>query len=174
MKSVNMGTSVLILILAGGLSAWAFGQPGGGKPTTPPATTKADAHGDEAEVKLADVPPQVKTAAMKMTTEANVKKVTKETEDGITTYEVEYTENGAENSATFSAGGDVLETEHAVTVGKVPPAALVGAKRANPEVSLSKIRLVTKTYYEFEATAGGKTQEVKVNAAGGVIDAHKR
>jgi uncharacterized membrane protein YkoI len=160
-------------IAAGGLTAYSFAQPAG-KPGQPAqkAQKPEEKEDDEVQIKLSEAPEAVRTAALKLTSEKNITKVTRESDDGISTFEVEFNENGSTSSGTFSAAGDVLEVEHGVTQDKVPAAAMAAVKKENPGVSFGNIVIVTKTFYEVEVVKDGKKHEVVVNAAGD-IEHHK-
>lgn len=136
----------------------------------PPAKEKAE-EGDEATIKLSEAPEAVRTAALKLTAEKNITKVIRESDEGITTFEVEFTDAGASGSGTFTPAGDTLEVERGVTEAKLPAATLAAIKKANPGATFSTMVHVTKFYYEIEVVKDGKKHGVKVNAAGEIEEA---
>lgn len=68
---------------------------------------------DEAETPIAisDLPAAVREALGRITSEDAVTQVTRDVEDGVTTFDVEYTNDGSAWAAEFSPNGDVLENE---------------------------------------------------------------
>lgn len=164
----KLATPILFLALAGGVATWAVAQPT--KPAAPAAPAAAKENDDEVEIKFAEAPEAVRTAALKVTNEKSIKKVIKESDEGVTTYEVEFADNGASGSVTLSGMGDVLEVERGITQDKLPPAAQAALKKSYAGASFGEIHLVTKTFYEVEIVTNGKKHEIKVNAAGDVED----
>jgi uncharacterized membrane protein YkoI len=143
----------LIVVGAGLSAAFAFSQP--------PAQRD-----EETTIKLVDAPEAVRTAAAKLAPEKNITKVTRESDDGITTYEVEFTQDGVAGSGTFTPMGDVLEVEREVAESKLPAAAVAAVKKANPGSTIGSVALVTRTYYELQIVKDGQKREVKVDASG--------
>lgn len=72
-----------------------------------------DDDGDDAEVTmtLADMPAPVREAILKLTPEANITQLSRETENGQMVYEVEYSADGRTREAEFNAEGVLLEQE---------------------------------------------------------------
>lgn len=60
---------------------------------------------------LSDAPEAVRAAVAGFTTESSVKQVVRETDDGVTTYDVEYTKDGVQWAAEVSSDGAVVENE---------------------------------------------------------------
>lgn len=138
---------------AGVVSALAFSQP-------------PKERDDEVAIKFSEAPEPVRAAALKVAPEKNMTKVTRESDDGITTYEVEFTEDGGSGSGTFTRMGDVLEIEHGIPESKLPAAAIAAVRKAYPGTTLGPIVIVTKTYYEVQVSKDGKKHEVRVDASG--------
>jgi len=77
-------------------------------------TAKGDDHDDgesETRISISDLPAAVRTALGGLTAEDKVLQVTRDVEDGKTSYDVEYSKNGARWAAEFSPTGQVLENE---------------------------------------------------------------
>lgn len=72
-----------------------------------------DESDDEAETPIAisDLPAAVREALARITSEDAVTQVTRDFEDGATTFDVEYTKDGSAWAVEFSPNGDVLENE---------------------------------------------------------------
>jgi len=139
------------------------------QPAPPAAAATADG---ETEIKVAELPDAARAAVTKLVPAANVKKVIKESDEGITTFEIEYTDGSTACSIVVSPAGDVLETERGIGQDKVTAAAMAALKKEFPGATLGDAMLVTKTYFEVVVTIDGKKHEVKVDAAGNIDDAH--
>lgn len=105
LRKIAIGVGVLALL--GSAGAWALAQQRDA-PTNVLATEDDD---EEVVITLDDLPDAVRKALADITTEAAVTQVARETEDGVTTYDVEYEKDGAQWSAEFSDAGKVLENE---------------------------------------------------------------
>lgn len=119
-----VGLGALTLALAGGATAFALIQSSRGPavPATAVNTGRTvaadddvddDDDGDDNEdvITLADLPESVRTALVGITPDSAVTQVVRETERDSTTYDVEYTKEGARWAVEFSADGAVLENE---------------------------------------------------------------
>ncbi|MGH7245187.1 MAG: hypothetical protein ACREJD_17375 [Phycisphaerales bacterium] len=169
MKKQYFGLSILVAALGTGMMAAALNQPAAKEHEKAKHEEEAD---DEVEIKFTDAPEAVRAAALKLTTEANITKVTKESDDGVTTFEVEFKDGAAMSSANFTSAGDILETERGIPADRLPAAAAAALTKAHPGVAFGNVSLVTKTYYEVEVTKNGKKHEVKVTAAGEIEGKH--
>jgi hypothetical protein len=173
MKIAYVATASVSLALLGVAATWAFAQPVG-KPSikTP---QRAGEEADEQVIELSAAPAAVRAAAAKLAgSEKAISKVTKEEDEGVYTYEVEYAADGLDQSATLTAAGDVMELEKAVAEASLPAAALAALKKDYPNATFKSPKLVQKFYFETDVTEGGKTHEVKVDAAGEIKDKSKR
>jgi YD repeat-containing protein len=63
---------------------------------------------DKIEMTLAEMPAPVREAVLKLTPEANITQLSRETENGQAVYEVEYTAYGRATEAEFNAQGALL------------------------------------------------------------------
>lgn len=120
----------------------------------------------EQPVKLADVPKAVQDAIKRLTPAEAITELEKETEDGITVYDVEFKKGGGKTEATLSAGGDVIEIESDVDGAKLPEAlrTAIAKKFAKGEVKAAKS--VTLNYYRIAVKVGDKVHVVKAVASG--------
>jgi len=154
-------------------------------PAKPVAAHNAEAEADEEDkddeedakdetkeetIKLADAPEAVRNAVAKLTSADKVTKVIKETDEGVTVFEVEYTVESAACSAAFSSAGDVLELEKGVNESAVPAAIMAALKKEFPKATLKDFNSVQKFYYEVDVVIDGKKHEVKVDASGEIDD----
>ena len=168
-RKLSVGFVSLSLFSAAG--AWTLAQPAG-----QPAAQAAQKEGEEAgeeTIDFAKAPEAVRAAALKLVGaggEKAIKKVVKEEDEDVYTYEVEYTEGGVECAAIISVAGDVLEVERATTEAKLPAAVMAALKKDYPRATFASPFAVTKTFYEIEVVIDGKKHEVKVDAAGNIED----
>ncbi len=128
---------------------------------------------DEVVIKLGEAPEAVRTAVGKLTPADKVVKVTKETDEGITIFEVDYTKDGVNCSATLSGLGEVMELEKAVAETALPAAVMAELKKEYPNATFQSPIAVQKFYFEVGIVIDGKTHEVKVDAAGNIEDEHE-
>ena len=87
-------------------------------------------------------------------------------------YEAEFNEGGVEWSATFSATGRWLETEHAIKTDALPELVrkTIAAKYADHEVKeAEQAEAPTGTVYEVEFAKGKHEMEVVFSADGTVV-----
>jgi len=104
--------AIALLAAAGGISALTF------------ATNFGDEEWNEVVIKFTDAPAAVQAALSKLTDASTVTKVIKETDEGISVYEIEFTKAGVKSSADISAAGDVMEIETTVATTTLPAAAM--------------------------------------------------
>jgi len=150
--------AIALLAAAGGMSALTF------------ATNFGDEEWTEVVIKFTDAPASVQAALSKLTDASTVTKVIKETDEGISVYEIEFTKAGVKSSADISAAGDVMEVETTVTMTKLPAMAMAALKKEFPNATMGDCSLVQKTYYEIDMIIDGKKREVKFDAAGNIED----
>lgn len=169
------GVGVLASAIVGGVSAWAHAQQGRPAGHVQGKAAESGKEGDEGEIviKLAEAPEAVRAAAAKVVPADKVTKVIKEEDEGVTTYEIEYQADGMESSAVFSAAGDLMEIEKGIKDSALPAAAAAALNKEYPGGTFGDHVAVQKFYYEVEVTAGGKTHEVKIDAAGDIHDGSK-
>ena len=150
--------AIAFLAAAGGISALTF------------ATNFGDEEWNEVVIKFTDAPAAVQAALSKLTDASTVTKVIKETDEGISVYEIEFTKAGVKSSADISAAGDVMEIETTVATTTLPAAAMAALKMEFPNATMGDCSLVQKTYFEMDMMIDGKKREVKFDAAGNIED----
>lgn len=168
MKLRNSALVMLSLVGVAGFGSFAVASLC--HPSLNVAAVRADGDDEEMEIKLADMPAAARAAVTKVTAESSVKKVTKSSDDGMTTYEIDYTDGNVVCAMVVSSAGDVMETERAVAQEKMPAAAMAALVKHYPGAKFSESLLVTTISYEVTVTVNGKSHEVVVNAAGNVAD----
>lgn len=134
------------------------------------AWTMIEERDDEVVIKLGEAPEAVRTTVAKLTPADKVTKVIKESDEGLTLYEVEYTKDGANCSAALSGLGEVMELEKAVPEASLPAAVLAELKKEYPKATFKNPVSVQKFYFEIAVVIDGKSHEVKVDAAGNIED----
>jgi hypothetical protein len=173
MNTRLLSTGLLSAALLSGAAVWAVAQPSGHSPASAKAAGNEKDEPDEEVIDLAKAPEGVRTAAIKLAgSEKAIKKVIKEEDEEVYTYEVEYTADGVDCSAVFSTTGDLMELEKSATEAKVPAAVLAALKKDYPGATFKDLNAVQKFFYEIDVVIDGKTHEVKVDAAGNIEDKH--
>jgi hypothetical protein len=108
-----------------------------------------------------DVPPAAKAHFTKLHPNATHISWQKE---GADKYEVEFKDKHQEYSATYSAKGDLLETEREIKQDVLPVAVLAAAQKINPKAKLVEFAEITradkKVVYEVELKEKGKSTDV--------------
>ncbi|NBV65180.1 MAG: hypothetical protein EBR71_12105, partial [Planctomycetes bacterium] len=113
-----------------------------------------------------DLPEAARAIVKKSTKDDSVKKVTKETAHGVTTYEIDYMDGSVACAMLLSAAGDVIESERGIAHDKIPAAAMAALMQRYPNATLGDAVVATKVVYEVEITVDGKKREVKMEASG--------
>lgn len=166
----TLAIGIVSLSLLAGAGAWVAAQPNGKAPS------KAVVQGEDADeevIDLARAPEPVRSRAVKVAgSEKAIKKVIKEEDGGVFTFEIEYTQDGVDCSAVLSAAGEVMELEKGVNESALPAAAMAALKKDFPNATFKDPNLVQKFYFEIDVVIDGKTHEVKVDAAGNIEDEH--
>jgi uncharacterized membrane protein YkoI len=123
---------------------------------------------DEIVISLTEAPVAVRDAVDKLVAGNPVTKIIKETDDGVTEYEAEYSVAGAEQSVKLSEAGDVLEVENEVEPAVLPEAVRKALADNYPGSRIAEATAVEEHYYEVEIEVNGKTFEVEVSPSGAV------
>lgn len=121
---------------------------------------------EEGKVTMEQLPPKVKEAVQRLVGTNTIKELEKETEHGTVVYGVEWTANGKEWEAEFTADGDLLEVEEAVAADEVPAAVRHAAAKALGEAAKIEFERVTITLYEAETKIDGKEREILISPTG--------
>ena len=121
---------------------------------------------DEGKVTMEQLPPKVKDAAQRLVGTNTIKEIEKETEHGTVVYEIEWTANGKEWEAEFTADGQLLEVEESVSADEVPAAVKDAAAKALGKAAKVEFERVTITLYEAEAKVDGKEREILISPTG--------
>ncbi len=97
-------------------------------------------------------------------------KLTREVEDGFTTYEAEFETNGTEYSVKLSDTGDTLETEEKIATSSLPDGVVQRLAQIGPNAEVHEVQQVTVTFYEVELKSKGRTHEIRMLANGQRLD----
>ncbi len=124
---------------------------------------------DEEKVTMEQLPPKVKEAVQKVVGSNPIKEIEREREHGIVIYEVEWTVNGKEREAEFTADGHLLELEEEVNANEVPAAVRQAAAEALGKGLKVEFERKTIVLYEAEAKVDGKEREVLILPTGKVV-----
>lgn len=123
----------------------------------------------DTKVKMGDLPPAVQAAVKEQTKTASLVGLSKETENGKTTYEAETTVNGKSRDVTFDKTGAIVSVEQEVDLDSIPAAAKAAIQKKIGTGQLKKVESVTEgktVSYEATILKAGKSSEVGVNADG--------
>ena len=132
------------------------------------ATVAACAPARTLEVK--DLPPAVQKTVLAEIKGAQVRSISKETEHGVTQYEIETILNGKHRDFNVDTTGTLLVVEEETTVDSIPAPAKAAILRKVADGKLGMVELLKKggqTLYEAAYTSkNGKKREVLVRADG--------
>ena len=164
MKHRARTLAILSLVGIAGAGSLAFAAIS--KPHSPWSPASEGGDWSETEIKLTDLPEAARAIVKKSTKDDSVKKVTKETAHGVTTYEIDYMDGSVACAMLLSAAGDVIESERGIAHDKIPAAAMAALMQRYPNATLGDAVVATKVVYEVEITVDGKKREVKMEASG--------
>jgi hypothetical protein len=124
-----------------------------------------------ATLTLKNLPPAVQKTVQDQTKGAEIKTISKETEDGKTQYEVETVVNGKRRDIVVDPKGAVIEIEDETPVGNVPPAvrATMGKKAVGGRIVVVETVTAGGAIVAYEAEyidKNGRKREVRVKPDG--------
>jgi len=124
----------------------------------------------EQKLALKDLPPAVQKTVQDQTKGADIKAISKETENGKTSYEIETMVNGKHRDFDIDAHGAVTELEEETALDDLPPAARSAIQKKVAGGKIGIVETVTRgttTSYEAQYTGkDGKKHEVRVKPDG--------
>jgi uncharacterized membrane protein YkoI len=119
---------------------------------------------------LKDLPPAVQKTIQSELKGGEIKDISKETEKGVTQYEVESMLNGKHRDFNVDAKGTLLVVEEETDIATIPAAARAAIEKKAAGGKIGMVELFKRggeTLYEAEYTSkGGKKHEVLVKADG--------
>jgi uncharacterized membrane protein YkoI len=124
----------------------------------------------EKKLQMKDLPPAVQKTVQEQTKGAEVKGISKETEKGNTSYEVETIVNGKHRDFLVDAKGAVTEVEDETAIDSIPAAAKAAIEKKAAGGKIGMVETMTRgsaTFYEAAYTSkDGKKHEVLVKPDG--------
>jgi len=125
----------------------------------------------EKKVELKNLPQAVQNAVAEQTRNAELKGLSKETEHGVTSYEIETVANGRHRDVTVDAKGNVTTIEEETPIDSIPAAAKAAIEKKVASGKIAMVEAVTKNgalaFYEASyATKSGKKAEFAVKPDG--------
>jgi hypothetical protein len=128
------------------------------------------AFGADKKLTLKDLPPGVQKAVQDEAKGAEIKNIGKETEHGVTQYEVETMLNGKHRDFNVDTKGKILVLEEETTMDGIPAAAKAAILKKVGDGKLGMVETFKRggeTMYEAAyTTKAGKKHEVLVKADG--------
>ena len=112
-------------------------------------------------LQLKDLPAAVQKTVQEQTKGAEIKTISKETEKGVTQYEIETIVNGKHRDFNVDTKGGLIVVEEETSLDSIPPAAKAAIEKKVAGGKLGMVETVTKgstTLYEasFTSKAGKK------------------
>lgn len=126
----------------------------------------------EKKVEMKDLPPAVQRTVQEQIKGAQVKGISRETEDGKLQYEVETIVNGKTRDFNVDTKGVLLVVEEQASLDSIPPAARSAIEKKAAGGKITGVESVNEkgaTSYEAAYTKGGKSHEVAVRADGSAV-----
>jgi hypothetical protein len=125
----------------------------------------------EKKVELKDLPPAVQKAVAEQTKNAELKGLSKETERGVTSYEIETVANGRHRDVSVDTKGNVTTIEEETPIDSIPAAAKAAIEKKAAGGKIGMVETVSKdgavAFFEAQyTTKTGKKTEVAVKADG--------
>jgi hypothetical protein len=124
-----------------------------------------------AALTLKDLPPAVQKTVQDQTKGAEIKAISKETEDGKTQYEVETVVNGKRRDIVLDPKGAVIEIEDETPVANLPPAvrSTMGKKAVGGRIVVVEAVTAGGAIVAYEAEyidKNGRKREVRLKPDG--------
>ena len=126
-----------------------------------------------AAVDLKILPPSVLNAFKLAYPNAVIKGTSKETEKGVTYYEIESIDGKLNRDLLYTAEGKAVEVEEAIVPGALPPAVLQALAKAYPGYKILKAEDLVKggqKYFELQIQVKDKKIGVTIDPSGKIIE----
>ena len=124
----------------------------------------------EKKLQMKDLPPAVQKTVQEQTKGAEIKGLSKETEKGVTSYEVESMVNGKHRDFLVDVKGAVTEVEDETALDTIPAAAKAAIEKKAGGGKIGMVETMTRggaTFYEAAYTSkDGRKHEVLVKPDG--------
>jgi uncharacterized membrane protein YkoI len=122
--------------------------------------------GADQKLQLKDAPVAVQKGVADNLKGGTVKGLSKETEGGKTTYEVESTLDGKSRDFVLDTSGRLIEVEDEMAMDAVPPAVKAALETHGTILKVESVTRGKTVTYEGTVEKGGKKSEVAVDANG--------
>ncbi|MFZ4573079.1 MAG: PepSY-like domain-containing protein [Phycisphaerales bacterium] len=166
MKRPNPAVGVLAFLFCGTTAMLWAGGPAQATRQPEPPPAKNDLDDEERIIKFADAPEAVRSAALKVTDEKNIRRTIREADEGVLAFEIEYKDAKGEHSVKFSEAGLLMETERVIGEDALPAAVREQIAQHHKDAKITGAVEATETYYEVQLTSDGETEEAKFDANG--------
>jgi uncharacterized membrane protein YkoI len=124
----------------------------------------------EKKLRVEDLSPAVQKTVQEQAKGAEITSIAKESEKGVTQYEVETLVKGKHRDFNVDDKGKLLVVEEEVSLDSIPAPAKAAIEKKAAGAKLGMVEAVkqgnTTTYEAAYTTKGGKKHEVMVNADG--------
>lgn len=138
------------------------------------AVTVGRAAEEEKKIPLSEVPAAVRDAVKAKYPGAELTGAEKETEKGVTYYELAFKDKGQRIEATFKADGTLVSVEKVIAVKDLPRAVADALDAKYRGAKLTRVEEETEgdkvTYEVHLVTAEGKAREVVFDRTGKVVE----
>lgn len=128
---------------------------------------------EEKEIPMEELPAVVLSAAKTACPDGMIKEASKETDDGVTAYEVEMMVGKLGCDLKISAEGTLLEKEQQIAV-KDLPRKVAGTLKKFTDIDVKKAELVQEkdqdAFYELNVEINEQAFELKINKAGKILE----
>jgi hypothetical protein len=135
------------------------------------AATQSDAA--EQRVKRDELPPAVARTVQDLGRSAELRGLSKESEDGSVVYEAEFTVDGRSKDVLIDSGGKVLEVEQETEVDDLPVIVRDGLTALAGSGKIVEVETLTRNdrvfAYEAEVRTGLKKSEIQVGPDGKLL-----
>jgi hypothetical protein len=123
----------------------------------------------ERPIVLKDLPAPVQATIKAETSGSTIKSLSKETEHGVTLYEVETVKNGLSRDLLISKDGTIAEVEEQIALSAAPPAVQQALSQQGQLIKLERVTARDATTYEAHVQRAGKKQSVTLDESGRVV-----
>lgn len=125
----------------------------------------------EKKVELKNLPQAVQNAVAEQTKNAELKGLSKETEHGVTSYEIETVANGRHRDVTVDSKGNVTTIEEETPLDSIPAAARAAIEKKVATGKIALVEAVTRNgavalYEASYTTKAGRKAEFAVKPDG--------
>lgn len=124
----------------------------------------------EERITMDQVPAKARKALMKLTGDAKITEVVRETDDGAVSYEAEWTSKGLSYEAEVTEEGVLISSQETLDVNAVPEAVRKAAAKLFPAGAKLTFSKEIKVTYEVTCTINGKEKEVQISPHGQIDD----